>query len=96
MRPWRGNPVQHSRTWLDQGVGLDGNKNNRMTPLQRHQPDSKDRSIGNADPMHGNWRLFGRTTKKISLASWPDPDGLMAEANNESRTLEAGARPTSE
>jgi hypothetical protein len=42
--------------------------------------------------MHGNWRLFGTTMKKISLASWPDPDRLMAEANNQSRTPEAGAR----
>jgi hypothetical protein len=45
---------------------LDGDKKNRMASLVEHHPDSKDRLIGNADRMHGNRRLFGRSTKKIS------------------------------
>jgi hypothetical protein len=47
-----------------------------MATLFGLQPHSEARSIGNADRMRGNRRLFGRTTKKISPASWPDPNGL--------------------
>jgi hypothetical protein len=44
--------------------------------------------------MHGNGRLIGRITKKISSASWPGPDGLrnsvqfsgLPEASNEGGT----------
>jgi hypothetical protein len=48
-----------------EATGLDGDKKNRMATLAGHQPDSSGRSIGNADRMHGNGRLFGRSTKKI-------------------------------
>jgi hypothetical protein len=48
---------------------LDGDKRNWMATLVEHRPDSKDRLIGEADRMHGNGRLFGRTTKKISPTS---------------------------
>src|ERR1700690_2807173 len=39
-----------------------------------HGPDSKGRSIGYADRMQGNGRLFRSITKKISLMNWSDPD----------------------
>src|SRR5258708_39123647 len=73
---------------------LDRDKMDWMTTLFRHQPGSKGRSIGNADRMHGNLRLIGRTTTKISWMSWPDPDERWdsvpfrrwPEASNESRT----------
>src|ERR1700730_15620734 len=82
MKPKHHNPVQHTWARPDQEVGPDGGKESGWQPLRGHQPDSKDRSIGNADLMHGDWRLFGRTTKKIS---WSDPDGLRPEASNERR-----------
>ena len=44
---------------------LDGDKMDRMTTRFQHLPDSKGRSIGDADRMHGKRRLIGRTTTKI-------------------------------